>query len=302
MDSKYNNPVRLMVRLDVKGPNLIKGIQLDGYRVLGLPERFAEIYYQEGIDELIFQDTVASLYQRNSLHDIIRKTAERIFIPITVAGGIRTIVDIQKCLNAGADKVAINTAAVDNPQFLYEAVQTFGAQCIVSSLEVFRYTDNRCEIWTDYGRQETGIDAFKWADRVVKLGVGEIMLTSINREGTGRGFDIDLVSRISAQVPVPVIAVGGAGKKEDFAGVMQKGRADAVAAASIFHYNYAKSASSPDQFNKKSLRMGEHIDTGNIDFLKNGYGGLKAVPVTPASIQEVKNCMAKNGVAVRVMN
>lgn len=298
----HQGTVRLIARLDVKGPNLIKGIQFDGHRVLGTPDYFAWVYYSEGIDELIFQDTVASLYQRNSLLDIISQTAAEVFIPMTVAGGLRSIEDIRQCLKAGADKVAINTAIVGNPNFLKEAVVTFGSQCIVASLEVYRYPDGRCEIWTDYGRQETGVDAFEWAERVVKLGVGEIMLTSINKEGTGRGFDLDLIRRISDMVPVPVIAIGGAGNKTDFVKAVQEGHADAVAAASVFHYNNLKPVNQLNMsFNEKRLRMGDHIDSGNIEFLNFGYGGYKAIPVIPTSISEVKECLHQNGIQTRFL-
>lgn len=296
----FKPPVRLIARLDVKGPNLIKGIQFDGHRVLGTPDRFAEIYYREGIDELIFQDTVASLYQRNGLLDIIRKTAEKTFIPLTVAGGLRSIEDIRACLQAGADKVAINTMAVANPSFLKEASDTFGAQCIVASLEVYRYPDGRCEIWTDYGRQETGVDAFKWAEKVVEMGVGEIMLTSINKEGTGRGYDLELIRKISDMVPIPVIAVGGAGKKEDLVKAVLEGHADAVAAASIFHYNYAKPVNQLNMsFDERRLRMGEQIDAGNIQFLNFGYGGERAIPVTLTSVSEAREMMIKSGIPTR---
>lgn len=300
MTESPTSPVRLIARLDVKGPNLIKGIQFDGYRVLGTPQYFAERYDQEGIDEIIFQDAVASLYQRNSLHDIIARTAEKVFVPITVAGGLRTIADIRACLQSGADKVAINTAAVQRPDLLREAVDTFGAQCIVASLEVYRYADNRCEVWTDYGRQETGVDAFRWAEQVVALGVGEIMLTSINKEGTGRGYDWDLTRRIAEQSPVPVIAVGGAGKKEDIARAVRDGRADAVAAASLFHYHYAKGIDQLHMsFNERRLRMGEHIDSGNIDFLNFGYGGYRAIPVEPTAIPAVKRYLRDETIPTR---
>ncbi len=298
--SVKRSPTRLIARLDVKGPNLIKGIQFDGHRVVGVPEQFAEVYYREGIDEIIFQDTVASLYQRNSLYDIISRTAERVFIPITVAGGLRSVEDMRKCLRSGADKVAINTAAVTNPDILKEAVDIFGSQCIVASLEVYRYESGRCEIWTDYGRQETGIDAFEWAEKVVKLGVGEIMLTSINREGTGRGFDTDLIRKMSDAVNVPVIAIGGAGNAEDVVTAIKEGHADAVGVASILHYKYAKPIGNLNmQFNEKRLRMGQHIDSGNAEFISWGYGGQNTIPVKPVTIGEIKNCMSNAGVNVR---
>jgi imidazole glycerol-phosphate synthase subunit HisF len=294
--------VRVIARLDVKGPNVIKGIQFDGNRVLGTPEYFAGTYYRDGIDELIFQDTVASLYRRNSLHDIVKKTAERVFIPMTVAGGIRTIEDIRQCLNAGADKVAINTYAIERPEFLKEAVSTFGSQCIVASLEVYRYShQNRCEIWTDYGRQETGIEAFEWLDRVMEFGVGEVMLTSINREGTGRGYDIDLISEMSKRASIPIIAAGGAGSSQDLVRAAVEGCADAVAAASIFHYKYCKTEKGRINmsFNEKRLRMGDQIDSGNIEFLNFGYGGFSTIPVHPTTISEAKKRMGEHGIYVR---
>jgi len=300
MINKLKNNIRLIARLDVKGPNLIKGIQFDGNRVLGTPEYFSDLYYKEGIDELIFQDTVASLYRRNSLLDIIQKTAEKCFIPMTVAGGLRTIDDIRQCLNAGADKVAINTAAIERPDFLKEAVETFGSQCIVASLEVYRYRYGRSEVWTDYGRQETGVEAFEWAERVVSLGVGEIMLTSINREGTGKGFDTDLIKSIASRVSVPVIAVGGAGNKNDLVKAITEGHADAVAAASIFHYKYMKAVDGHTMsFKENRLRMGDHIDSGNIEFLKSGYAGFSTIPVTPTSIPEAKKFMLESGISIR---
>lgn len=303
MTPPSRSPVRLIARLDVKGPNLIKGIQFDGYRVLGTPQYFAEIYYREGIDEIVFQDAVASLYQRNSLHEIIQRTAEKVFVPITVAGGLRTIEDIRKCLQSGADKVAINTAAIQRPDLLREAVNTFGSQCIVASLEIYRYSGDRCEVWTDYGRQETGVDAFRWAEQVVTLGVGEIMLTSINREGTGRGYDLELIRRISKAVPIPVIAAGGAGKKEDIVCTVREGQADAIAVASLFHYHYAQTIDSLHMsFNERRLRMGEQIDSGNIDFLNFGYGGYRAIPVQPTSIPEVKRHMGENGIPTRQLD
>jgi cyclase len=236
------NTVRIIPRLDIKGPNLVKGIQFDGNRVLGTPEVFAEIYYREGADELIFYDIVASLYRRNTLLEYIRKTAEKIFIPMTVVGGIRSIHDIHEILRAGADKVAINTAAIENPKLLKEASRVFGAQCIVSCIEFHRHPDGKCEAWVDYGRQPTGVDAFDWSRRVVDLGAGEILLTSVDREGMGNGFDLEFTAKVADAVSIPVIACGGAGRKEDFISVIQEGHADAVSAASIFHYRQFKIA------------------------------------------------------------
>jgi imidazole glycerol-phosphate synthase subunit HisF len=292
--------VRVIPRLDIKGPNLIKGIQFDGHRVLGTAEQFAEIYYKEGADELIYQDAVASLYRRNSLLDIIRKTAEKIFIPLTVAGGIRTIDNIREILRAGADKVAINTAATENPNILSEAAKIFGSQCIVCSIEAYRNDFGKYQVWVDYGREVTKLDAIEWAKQVEYLGVGEILLTSINREGMGNGYDLELVEKISSLVKIPVIACGGAGKIEDFVKVVNCG-ATAVAAASMFHYNYAAPVDKPFMsFTEARLRMGEHIDSGNIDFLNNGYGGQRAITVNNSSIHEVKQFMKEKGIQVRI--
>jgi cyclase len=292
--------VRVIPRLDIKGPNLIKGIQFDGHRVLGTAEQFADYYYQAGADELIYQDTVASLYRRNSLLEIVSRTASRIFIPLTVAGGIRSVDDVRALLRAGADKVAINTAATENPTLLKDVAKAFGSQCVVSSIEAFRRPHGRYEVWVDYGRQPTGIDAFDWAQRVVDLGVGEILLTSINRDGMGRGYDVDLLAQVSESVPVPVIASGGAGNSEHFVEAVMAGRADAVAAASVFHYRYAVPADVPLMSQGEArLRMGEHIDSGNSDFLNFGYGGQRSIPVSPTSIDEVKHALAAMGISVR---
>lgn len=295
--------IRVIPRLDIKGPNLIKGIQFDGYRVLGTAEQFAEYYYRAGADELIYQDVVASLYRRNSLLEIIKNTAEKLFIPLTVAGGVRTIDDIRQILRAGADKIAINTAATEDPHLLYHASKIFGSQCIVSSIEAYRKEDGKYQVWTDYGREVTKLDAIEWAKHVEDLGVGEILLTSINCEGMGAGYDLDLIYKISNLVKIPVIACGGAGQIGDFTKAVKEGCADAVAAASIFHYHYATPVDKPFMsFSEARLRMGEHIDSGNIDFLNHGYGGQRAITVNTASIADVKTSMSDNGIDIRPMN
>lgn len=293
--------VRVIPRLDIKGPNLVKGLSFDGYRVLGTAERFARIYYEEGADEIIYQDAVASLYQRNSLEEIVRRTSSEIFVPLTVVGGLRTVDDIRSILRAGADKVAINTAAIANPDLISAASRTFGSQCIVVSIEVKWLSDGKYEAWVDYGRQPTGVDAIEWAQRAVELGAGELLVTSIDREGMGTGYDTDLISTISGLVPVPVIACGGAGRKEDIVDLITQGHADAVSAASIFHYNYIESLetlymSSDDP----TLRMGEQIDEGNVDYLKTRTcGGLPWTLVEPASIPDVKRLMEDASIPVR---
>lgn len=231
---------RLIARLDIKGPNLIKGIHLEGLRVIGSPGEHALRYYLQGVDELIYMDCVASLYGRNHLSDIVRSAAEDIFVPMTVGGGIRSVDDATQILRAGADKVAVNTAAVANPQIITEIARRFGSQCMVLSIEAKQVGSNRWEVYTDNGRERTGLDVIEWVKRGVSMGAGEILLTSVDREGTRKGFDIALVKAVSAEVAVPVIASGGMGKPEDLLEVVREGGADAVAMADILHYKRAE--------------------------------------------------------------
>ncbi len=231
--------VRLIARLDIKGPNLIKAIHLEGLRVIGLPAEHALRYYEQGIDELIYMDCVASLYGRNHLGDIVRSAAENIFVPITVGGGIRSVDDATQILRVGADKVAVNTAAVANPQLITDIARRFGSQCMVLSIEAKQIGPERWEVYTDNGRERTGIDVIDWVKRGAAMGAGEILLTSVDREGTRKGFDTDLVRVVSAEVSVPVIASGGMGKTEDLLEVVRDGGADAVAMADILHYKRA---------------------------------------------------------------
>lgn len=235
--------IRVIPRLDIKGPNLVKGIHLEGLRVVGPPHEFAARYYKEGADELIYMDIVASLYGRNNLVEIVERTSREIFIPLTVGGGVRSLEDIVTLLRAGADKVAVNTAAIKRPEFISEASRAFGSQCIVLSIEAKRQPGGGWEAFTDNGRERTGVDALEWAKRGAELGAGEILLTSIDQEGTKRGFDVELVSRVSGSVGIPVIACGGAGKVPDFVDAVGAGRADAVSAANVFHYGVCAIAS-----------------------------------------------------------
>lgn len=231
--------VRLIARLDIKGPNLIKGIHLEGLRVIGSPAEHALSYYEQGIDELLYMDCVASLYGRNHLGDIVRSAAENIFVPMTVGGGIRSVDDATQILRAGADKVAVNTAAVANPQLITDIARRFGSQCMVLSIEAKQIGPGRWEVYTDNGRERTGLDVIDWVKRGVSMGAGEILLTSVDREGTRKGFDIDLVHAASAEVSVPIIASGGMGSSEDMVAVARDGGADAVAMADILHYKRA---------------------------------------------------------------
>ena len=191
------NNIRIIPKLDIKGPNLVKGIHLEGLRVLGTPEDFAKYYYENGADELIFQDIVASLYERNSLHDIVSRTAKNIFIPLTVGGGLRTIDDINNVLRSGADKVSINTGAVRNKSFIREASRKFGSSTIVVAIEAIKQANGEYYCFIDNGREETGIEVTAWAREIEELGAGELIITSVDREGTGEGFDIDLIKKIN---------------------------------------------------------------------------------------------------------
>lgn len=227
---------RIIARLDVKGPNVIKGIQFECLRVMGKPDDLARKYYLAGADELIYLDTVASLYQRNNLLGIVERASRNIFIPLTAGGGVRSLDDIRALLAAGAEKVAINTAATKNPELIRQAAKTFGSQCIVLSIEAKLIGSNRWEVYTDNGRQRTGLDVIKWAKRAERLGAGEILLTSVDMDGTERGFDLDLVKAVGDAVTIPVIASGGTGSPEDTVKCFKGTGADAVAVASILHY------------------------------------------------------------------
>ena len=233
------NNTRLIARLDVKGSKLIKGIHLEGLRVIGQPNEHAKRYYDQGADELIYIDCVASLYGRNSLGNIVQSAAKDVFIPMTVGGGIRSIDDVKHLLRCGADKVAVNTAAIANPSLITDIARRFGSQCMVLSIEAKRIGPDRWEAFTDNGREATGMDVIEWVKRGVALGAGEVLLTSIDQEGTRKGFDIPLVRMVTSEVSVPVIASGGMGVPEHAVDVIQCGKADAVAMADILHYRRA---------------------------------------------------------------
>jgi imidazole glycerol-phosphate synthase subunit HisF len=253
------NKIRVIPRLDIKSSNIIKGIHLEGLRVIGDPQEYATKYFLEGADEILYVDTVASLYGRNNLFEIVERASSDLSIPLCVAGGIRSIEDIKILLHSGADKVSINTAAIQNPLLIKEASEYFGSQCIVVAIDYKIWPDNRFrsnlnktvskgkndrfksgnhyQVYTDNGRQQTGIEAYEWALEAVQLGAGEILLTSIDKEGIRKGFEIEFTKKVAESVPVPVIAGGGAGNAQDVVDVVLNGKADAVSIASILHYN-----------------------------------------------------------------
>ena len=230
--------VRLISRLDIKGSNLIKGVNLEGLRIIGDPQEYSNKYYNQGIDEIIYMDVVASLYGRNSLHEFVKKTANDIFVPLTVGGGLRSVDDVKEMLRSGADKVAINTAATKRPKLINEVAEEFGSQCIVLSIEAKKHS-NYWEVYTDNGREKTSLSVVEWAQYGVALGAGEILLTSVDQEGTRQGFDCELVHAVATSVPVPVVASGGMGNYKHLIDVVKYGQASAVAMADILHYDRA---------------------------------------------------------------
>ncbi len=277
--------IRIIPRLDIKGPNLVKGIHLEGLRVLGKPEELAEYYYQTGADELMFMDVVASLYGRNSLQDIITRTAKKIFIPLTVGGGLRTMEDIKAVLRAGADKISLNTAAINNPQIIKQASLKFGSSTIVVAIEAIKQNDGKYLVYTDNAREYTGIEVLSWAKKVEELGAGEIVLTSVDREGTGEGFDLELIKMVVSKVSIPVIAHGGAGNITHIKEAIET-KADAVALASMLHYDFIK----------KVISEGHTDNEGNTEFLKSGrsFGKLKTT-----TIIEIKKHLKEQNIPTR---
>jgi len=228
--------LRIIARLDIKGANLIKGIHLEGLRVVGDPQVHAEKYYNDGADEIIYMDTVASLYGRNNLLDVVTRATEHVFVPMTVGGGIRSVEDARALLRAGADKVAINTAAVKDPSLITKISDVWGSSTIVLSIEAKQTAPGKWEAYTDNGRERTGLDVVQWAEQGAQLGAGEIFLTSVDQEGTKNGFDCQLVSAVTKLVDIPVVASGGFGKLEHLKELMQVSKPTGVAIADSLHY------------------------------------------------------------------
>ena len=278
---------RIISRLDVKGPNLVKGIQLEGLRVLGKPEKFAKYFYDQGIDEIFLQDTVASLYGRNNLSDIISMTAKEIFIPLTVGGGIRNIDDIYAILRAGADKVSINTAAIENPRFIKESVKIFGSSTIVLSIEAVNH-DGKYLAYTNNGRDCSNLEVIDWAKKAEDLGVGEIILTMVDDEGTGRGLNINFLEQVDKSISIPLVAHGGIGKINDIKDLLKKVNISGVAIASLFHYSFLNDDYVVDY----------HNEEGNIDFIKK-----KKIPKNfeITSIKNLKSELLEDGIDCRII-
>ena len=256
--------------------------------MLGKPEHFARHYYEHGADELLYVDVVASLYGRNSLLDIVERTAQEIFIPLTVAGGLRTLDDIRDVLWAGADKVSLNTGAIARPELVSEAARRFGSSTIMVSIEAIRQRDGTYEAYTDNGRESTGVDAVEWAVRAAELGAGELLVTSIDQEGTGKGYDLALTKAIAEAVPIPVIACGGAGEIAHISTVITEGKADAVSLASMLHYRCLRDFAFEDE-----TFSGE----GNTIFLKSQEAMSR---FAEATIEDVKGHLSASGIQTRL--
>ncbi len=266
---------RIIARLDIKGPNLVKGAQLEGLRALGRVEPFARQYYEQGADELIYQDVVASLYGRNSLLEMIEKVSREIFIPLTVGGGLRNLEDIRMALTVGADKVALNTAAISDPKFIAMSARQFGASTIVVAIEAKKMSDGSYQAFTDNGREPSGKEVVQWAIQAAELGAGEIMLTSIDRDGTGMGFDLELIKAVESAVSVSVVASGGAGNINHIHQAFSMGKVDAVCIASLFHFHYL------DKVLKKEVST-----EGNFDFVSQQRQHSR---IAACSLEELRN-------------
>jgi len=275
---------RIIGRLDIKGPNLVKGIHLEGLRVLGDPQSYAQQYAKDGIDELLLQDVVASLYDRNSLHDIVKGIAQNIFVPITAGGGIRTISDIRELLKSGADKVSINSEAIKNPKFITKASNYFGSSTIVVAIEYIRHRDGSCYCYYDNGREPSGIEVMEWASRVQDLGAGEVILTSVDRDGTKSGMDLKLISEVSRNLEIPVIAHGGIGSIDHIEEALRLDEVSALAIASYLHYGNILKPNN-DITNKNE---------GNFTYLQSTDFRIKGV-----NVSEIKRELINRNLEVR---
>jgi len=231
--------MRIIARLDIKNEHVIKGIHLEGLRKVGNPNEMARAYYEQGVDEIVFMDAVASLYDRNNLFHIIEKACVDVFVPIAVGGGLRSIEDVSQALGAGADKVVINTGAVRNIRLIEEIAHKFGSQCLIGSIEAKKFNSG-WKVYIDNGREPTNLGLIEWALKLQEAGVGEILLTSVDQEGTERGFDVELITEVNENIARPLIVSGGYGKTEHLKLLLSKTKPSAVAFASVLHYQRAE--------------------------------------------------------------
>ena len=246
--------MRLIARLDVKNQFVIKGIHLEGLRKVGNPNDLANEYYRQGADELLFVDSVASLYDRNNLFQVIERAAEEVFIPITIAGGLRKIEDVKSALDSGADKISVNTASVEHPGFIEQIAGLYGSQCVVASVQAKR-SEGRWEAYVETGRQKTGLDVLEWVRKLEQLGAGEILLTSVDQEGTKSGFDVALAKTVNEAVGVPVILSGGYGRPEHIAKLLDSVKPSALCFASVLHYGLSSFEEIREVVESSELRL-----------------------------------------------
>ena len=274
---------RFIARLDIKNNFLVKGIHLEGLRFIGHADSFAKKYYNEGVDEIFLSDAVASLYGRNSLHQIIKKISTNIFVPITVAGGLRKLKDIEKLLKCGADKVAINSAIVRNPNFLKSIVKNFGSSTITSQID-YKNFNNEKYIFIDNGREQTNIKLIDWVKKIQDYGAGEIILTSIDNDGTGKGYDLETIRKLSKITEIPIIPSGGAGNLSDISNVLKVKDVNSFSIASMLHYHYFDY---------------EDISRHKAPFAAISDLNIKKQNIFPYSVDKIKNYLKNQNIQIR---
>ena len=265
---------RIIGKIDIKEKNLVKGVSLEGLRVLGKSYEFSKFYYENGADELIYQDVVASLYGKNTLLDEISKTAENIFIPLTVGGGIRTLSDIEKILRSGADKVSINSAALKNPNFIAEAARKFGSSTVAISIEAVKQSDGQYLAYMENGRTKTNKEITNWLNIVQEKGAGEAIITFVDNEGRGLGYDLNFIKKLCKVSKIPIIIHGGTGYARQVVDLVKKTSVSGVAVASMFHYDYIKNKKVQNDFSE-----------GNLDFLLSNKFFNKFQTLNPISLK-----------------
>lgn len=289
-------PLRIISKLENKGLNLIKGINFDGHRVLGQTHLFAKKYYEEGIDELIYLDTVASLYDRPVLDNNIKKACQSFFIPSSCGGGVKTLKKIENLLKSGADKVLINSYATHNPKFINEASKIFGSQCISIGVDAF-YRDHFYEVWIDYGRERTNLNVIDWIKKIQDFGAGEIILTSINNDGTGKGFDVRLIELVIDNIKTPLVFGGGCGEIKHVVSLIKNfPQLSGISISTALHYKYYQSILDLKYYSKYENRN-INFDIGNIEFIKNNLVYPKIVE--GFSIKDLKKDLKKFNIPIR---
>ena len=281
-----NKPIRIIPRLDIKGPNLEKGINLEGLRVLGNPIKFAEYYYQAGADEIFYMDVVASLYDRKFLKKVVNETSKKIFIPITVGGGLRTLKDIEEVLKIGADKVSLNTAALRNPNFIKKSINVFGSSTICISIEAVKHNDNKYYCYINNGRDSSGKELISWIKILENIGVGEIILTSVSHEGTQIGLDLNMIKKIPKKLSLPLIIHGGVGEPNHILKIKNNSNISGVAMSSVLHYKAINNISFKK--NKKEGNV-EYVTSRENFNISSGY-----------EIKEIKKLLIKNNINCRI--